>query len=290
MAYVPVNFELNDFQLSLNTAQSAKFHKRLKELGFDSHQDKDTLIYTRGKSRITAFVVGGAALNFLPDFYDDTPGGTVYAIMEKMCMAFGGTMVGRYSIDGVQNHWDVRISQGMNLSGKADVGKRDHVVDENASGHLAPSSRPQSTGGQTAKKTSAPAQLAGNSGGQVEEGLKGESSRDKLYRELVEGNYKKHVEAKGEEDPEYFLRLVKHFNTKFPKEKEQETWTEEEEAIRNALCTHIGLPLDTSDNVLSREISLLVNNEEDPAMNVADDLDAAIEDVESVIDRLAGGN
>lgn len=292
MAYVPVNFDLNDFQLSLNTQQSAKFHKRLKELGFDSHQQGDTLTYGRGKSRITAFVVNGSALNFLPDFYDDTPGGTVYAIMEKMCIAFGGTMVGRYSIDGVQGHWDVRISQGMNLSGKADVGKRDHVVDENAAGHLAPSSSSvsangganQQTGGQTAQASQPSAPPSSQSGGQVEEGQSGESTRDKLYRVFVEEAYNKYRAEHGS-NPEHYFELVRNFNTQFPKEEEKQTWTEEQKKVIDRFISYTGLN-NPSYPALYKEIKLLEDNEEAVLYNVSDDLGMDLDEVVAIYEKL----
>lgn len=287
MAHVPVNFDLHDFQLSLNTQQSAKFHGRMKELGFNSVQQGDTLIYQRGKSRITAFVVNGAALNFLPDFFDDTPGGTVYAIMEKMCVAFGGTMIGKYTIDGVNNQWDVRISQGMNLSGKADVGKREHVVDENAAGGATPSSRPQSSGGQSAQTSQASPQRTGQGSGEVGDGQSGESTRDKLYRVLVEEAYQKYVEEHGA-NPNQLITLIKHFNQQFPKEEQEEQETEEEKKIRALFIEHLGMESSVTNKTLYREIKLLEDNDESVLMNVADELgidEVAVEDYFSKLNQ-----
>lgn len=291
MAYMPVEFDLHDFQLSLNTQQSAQFHKRLKELGFDAVQTGDTMLYQRGKSRITAFVVNGSAMNFLPDFYDDTPGGTVYAIMEKMCVAFGGTMVGQYSIPSLGNTWDVRISGGMNLSGRADVGKRDHVIeDDPGTGHLAPSSGAQSSGGANTKQAPAPSSqgstgTAGSSqgGGQVQGGQSGESPRDKLYRLFVEEAYQKHVEANGE-DPGHFIQLVQNFKQQFPEETQEE---KKRKAIIVAFKQWFN-NMNADENWLAREIQLLIDNEEEVAVNVADQYNLDEDEVEQVMNQLLG--
>lgn len=289
MSYLPVEFDLHDFQLSLNTMQSANFHKRLKDFGFDSVQNGDTLVYGRGKSRITAFVQNGSSLNFLPDFYDDTPGGSVYAIMEKMCVAFGGTMVGQYSIPSLGKTWDVRISGGMNLSGRPDVGQRDHVVEEDDPS--SPSSGVLPGGGAVAHQTTTQTVAAkpkgkpkAVGGGQVSNGQQGESSRDKLYRVFVEETYQKHVQANGD-DPAYFMQLISAFNTQFPKEEETQEASQVDQAIVDALMDAIGL-----DNAvhghkeLGRELELLINNGEEIAINVADDHGFSVEEVQEVID------
>lgn len=243
MAYLPVDFDLHDFQLHLNAVQSAKFHKRLKELGFDSHQQGDTLTYGRGKSRITAFVHNGAELNFLPDFFDDTPGGTVYAILEKMCVAFGGTMMGQYSVPSLGKTWDVRISQGMNLSGRPDVGQRDTVVEEDGSTPSSGASAPQPAAAQqkAAQAVAAAAQPAAPvRDTDIQDGQQRESSRDKLYRVFVEEQYQKHVEANGD-DPAYFLQLAKAFNEQFPKEEKEEA-PSINQATLDAILNSFNLP------------------------------------------------
>jgi hypothetical protein len=290
MAYMPVEFDLHDFKLNLNTAQSAKFHKRLKELGFDSVQNGDTLVYARGKSRITAFVHSGSALNFLPDFFDDTPGGTVYAIMEKMCVAFGGTMVGKYSIPSLGKEWDVRISGGMNLSGRADVGKRDTVIeDDPGTGHLAPSAGAQSSGrantqqAPTQSSGSTPQPGSGQGGGQVQGGPAGESARDKLYRVFVEEAYQKHVDQHGV-DPAKFVELVQNFKQQFPEETQEE---KKRKTIIDAFKQWFNNP-NADENWLAREIQLLIDNEEEVAANVADQFSLDEDEVEQVMNQLLG--
>jgi hypothetical protein len=290
MNYLPVEFDLHDFHLSLNTNQSAKFHKRLKELGFDSVQTGDTLVYSRGKSRITAFVQDGSNLNFLPDFYDDTPGGTVYAIMEKMCVSFEGTMIGQYSVPSLGNTWDVRISQGMNLSGRPNVGNREHVMDD-PNAPATPSTGAVSSSGAVANQTATQAptsngQSAGSvGGGQVQGGQSGESPRDKLYRLFVEEAYQKHAATNGD-DPSHFIQLVQNFNTQFPQETEEE---KKRETIINALAEYAGVSTDNESTIVS-EIQLLMNNGESPIENVADELELSEEEVLDVFGSLIHGN
>lgn len=292
MAYLPVEFDLHDFQLSLNTMQSANFHKRLKELGFDSNQHGDVLTYGRGKSRITAFVVNGAELNFLPDFYDDTPGGTVYAIMEKMCVAFGGTMIGQYSVPSLGKTWDVRISGGLNLSGRPDVGQRDHVVEEDDG-----SSPSSSSGGYTPQPTQqAPAQRVAKapkqanqtvSNGEVQEGQSRESTRDKVYKILVETRYENYVKEFGE-DTNVLFGFIREFNEQFPKEEEtqQAKETQIDQGIIDALYQFVSLDESKPLSTLAHEIHLLEQNGEEIVTNVADQYGFGEDEVEEAVDLL----
>lgn len=253
--YYPVEFDLNEFQLALGPKAAAGFHKRMKDLGFTGVDSKGMMVWTRHDSRICAMLQPDMGLIFLQDFYDHTPGGTVYAILEKMCVNFRGTMLGKYKIPAIGKEWGIRISQGMVIGDPAGtVGQRDTVAQEvqGANGATFPSGSAQLPGGQSGQSQPQAAQAAQQGGtiqsanfgpGQVPGGQPGQSGqnaavqsagltqekRDKLFAVYVDQQFQQWVTGNpGASQTEQLterVRLIKEFDAQFPREE-----TEEEKA------------------------------------------------------------
>lgn len=248
--YYPVEFDLNEFQLALGPKAAAGFHKRMKDLGFTGADSKGMMVWTRHDSRICALLQPDMGLVFLQDFYDHTPGGTVYAILEKMCVTFGGTMLGKYKIPAIGKEWGIRISQGMVIGDAAGtVGQRDTVAQEvqGANGATFPGGSAQLPGGQSGQPQPQANQAATQGGaittaniggGQVPSGQPGQSSaspgltqekREKLFALYVDNQFQQwlanNAGASQSEQLSERVRLIKEFDANFPRQE-----TEEEKA------------------------------------------------------------
>lgn len=306
MAYMPVEFNLSEFGLLLNSKAAGNFHKRMKELGFDAHDSKGMMIYTRHDSRICAMIGSDMSLNFLQDFYDHTPGGTIYAILERLVMNFGGTMIGTYSIPSAGKSWGVRVKEGLNLSGRDDVGQRDMVQEEEVqapAGAATPSSSAAAVGGNSyAQAVQATAQTGAFAGagqvnhGQVPNGIPGPAKpktkrqlqRDKLYQFMVEDQYSSWVATNGGgDDANKKLELIRKFQEEFPEEKEVELQTQEDinffETLKNEVQANFaggGMPGLFDGTLYSVEYS-------DLAYVIADDTGYDEEEAEVFIAKLA---